>query len=74
MTTEQDVHREFMPGYTVMVCVYGGPDKWTSDIVLYIQKLGPVTHSVEIKPGKIIKRHTDQIYYSYYAKHPQRHD
>ena len=53
-------HREFTPGSTVMVRVYGGPDKLTSGIVL--QKLGPVTYSVEITPGKIIKQHTDQIW------------
>lgn len=52
-------NKEFTPGSNVLVRVYRGPNKWISGIVL--QKLGPVTYSVEIEPGKIVKRHTNQL-------------
>ena len=52
-------NKEFTPGSNVLVRVYRGPNKWISGIVL--QKLGPVTYSVEIEPGKNVKRHTNQL-------------
>ena len=50
--------RKLLPGNTVMVRVYNGPNKWSPGVVL--QQLGPVTYTVEVQ-GKICKRHIDQL-------------
>ena len=52
-------HRDFTAGSKVLVRVYSGPKKWIPGLIL--QQLGPVTYSVEIEPGRMVKRHTDQL-------------
>ena len=51
--------RSLFPGTPVMVRDYRGPDKWIPGIIL--KKLGPVTYSVEVTQGRIMKRHIDQL-------------
>lgn len=55
----QGKHRSLAPGTPVMVRDYTGSNKWIPGIV--IQKLGPVTYHIEIAPGRIVKRHIDQL-------------
>ena len=42
-----------------MVRLYRGDKKWLSDTVL--QQLGPVTFSIQLTDGWIMKRHADQL-------------
>ena len=51
--------RSLFPGTEVMVRDYIGSNKWIPGIVL--DKLGPVTYSVEIENGRIFKRHIEQL-------------
>ena len=51
--------RSLVPGAAVLARDYGGANKWVSGIVL--QRLGPITYSVEISNGRIVKRHIDQL-------------
>ena len=39
--------------------MYTGREKWIPGIIR--AKLGPVTYSVEVSQGRIIKRHIDQL-------------
>ena len=60
--------RSLVPGAAVLARDYSGPDKWISGIVL--QRLGPITYSVEISNGRIVKRHIDQLKPRVEAKTP----
>ena len=51
--------RSLLPGASVSVRVYSGRERWIPGIIR--AKLGPVTYSVEISQGRIIKRHIDQL-------------
>ena len=51
--------RSSVPGAAVLARDYGGADKWVSGIVT--QRLGPITYSIEISNGQIVKRHIDQL-------------
>ena len=51
--------RSLVPGAAVLARDYGGADKWVSGIIL--QRLGPITYSVEISNGRIVKRHINQL-------------
>ena len=51
--------RSLFPGQHIMVMDYRSSNKWIPGIVL--KKLGPVTYSVEIDNGKVVKRHIDQL-------------
>ena len=51
--------RSLVPGAAVLARDYGGADKWVPGIVL--QRLGPITYSIEISNGRIVKRHIDQL-------------
>ena len=51
--------RAFTPGTRVLARLYVGSDKWIPGIV--IQQLGPVTYTVEISNGRIVKRHVSQL-------------
>jgi len=46
-------------GTTVYFREYHGPHKWIPGVIL--QKLGPVTFSVELNNGRTVKRHLDQL-------------
>lgn len=60
--------RSLVPGAAVLARDYSGTDKWVSGIVL--QRLGPITYSVEISNGRIVKRHIDQLKPRVEAKTP----
>ena len=51
--------RSLFPGSLVKVRNYHGYTKWIPGAVL--KKLGPVTYSVDIRDGRMVKRHTDQL-------------
>ena len=42
-----------------MARLYVGPEKWITGIVL--QQLDPVSYSVEISNGRVVKRHVNQL-------------
>ena len=51
--------RSFASGTRVMARMYVGSDKWIPGIIL--QQFGPVTYSVEIANGRVVKRHVNQL-------------
>ena len=51
--------RAFTPGTRVLARLYIGSDKWIPGTV--IQQLGPVTYTVQISNGRIVKRHVNQL-------------
>jgi hypothetical protein len=60
--TNHDKHnkfRSFLPGSLVVVREYNQSNKWTKGVI--VRKLGPVTYTVEMANGRLVKRHTDQL-------------
>jgi hypothetical protein len=51
--------RSLFPGQPVMVRDFRKYNKWTPGHIL--KKLGPVTYSVEIENGHVVKRHIDHL-------------
>ena len=51
--------REFSIGQTVIARNYTGSTKWVPGIIR--TKLGPLSNEVEVKPGLVWRRHTDQL-------------
>ena len=52
------VTREFSIGQTVIARNYTGSTKWVPGIIR--TQLGPLSYEVEVKPGSVWRRHTDQ--------------
>ena len=53
------VTREFSIGQTVIARNYTGSTKWVPGIIR--TQLGPLSYEVEVKPGLVWRRHTDQL-------------
>ena len=53
------VTREFSIGQTVLARNYTGSTKWVPGIIR--TQLGPLSCEVEVKPGLVWRRHTDQL-------------
>ena len=53
------VTREFSIGQTVIARNYTGSTKWVPGIIR--TQLGPLSYEVEVKPGLVWHRHTDQL-------------
>ena len=51
--------RCLFPGSPVMVTNYQGDTRWIPGAI--VRKLGPVTYSVDVGNGRIVKRHVDQL-------------
>ena len=54
--------RALFPGSLLKVKNYHDDTKWIPGTVL--KKLGPVTYSVDIGDGRMVKRHIDQLQHS----------
>jgi hypothetical protein len=51
--------RSFLPGSLVMVREYNQSDKWIKGVI--VKKLGPITYTVELTNGRLVKKHIDQL-------------
>ena len=48
-----------VPGAAVLARDYSSPNKWVSGIVF--QRLSPITYSIKISNGRVVKRHIDEL-------------